>query len=163
MQNSDKPRISKEERMKALNEFIAQEAEKFKKAKEALDNGDALDDDGYPTQEALDVIEKWVDFTEKGKREWFEFINSIWHLKSWGWSSGEATDEHDNRRKITLFEISTAGWSGNESIIAAMQQNFLWTITWVQSRRGGHYTFEIQHEEEDDDKQVGDADPTPKV
>ena len=42
--------------------------------------------------------------------------------------------------------ISTAGWSGNESIIYAMQNNksMLWNLTWVQSRRGGHHIFELK-------------------
>ena len=43
--------------------------------------------------------------------------------------------------QATLY-ISTGGWSGNEDLIGAMQNNaMLWIMTWVSSRRGGHYTF----------------------
>ena len=157
MHEDKPPRITKADREKAFKAFVEESKEKARKAMQALEAGDALDDDGYPTQEALDVIETWFDYTEEGKRGWFEFIHSIWHLKSWGWSSGESTDEYNKDQKITLFEISTAGWSGNESIIATMQKNILWSITWVQSRRGGHYTFEIQHEEDDSKKPSEDG------
>ena len=47
-------------------------------------------------------------------------------------------------RLLHLFRISTGGWSGNESIIRAMERNgMMWHLNWVQSRRGGHYIFEI--------------------
>jgi hypothetical protein len=46
------------------------------------------------------------------------------------------------------YYISTAGWSGNESIIYAMQENnLMWSLNWVQSRRGGHYIFELELED----------------
>lgn len=104
-----------------------------------FDKGDFLDDDGYPTDDALTIIEKWHWNDCDG---WFKFIESIWHLKSWGWKEGEAIDEITNK-KTWCYYISTAGWSGNESIIRAMQKNdMMWHMTWVQSRRGGHYIFE---------------------
>jgi hypothetical protein len=97
-----------------------------------------LDADGYPTEEALDLIEKWHYNDPRG---WFRFIANIWYLRSWGWA--EDRTENDKYE----YTISTAGWSGNEDIIRAMQQNnILWSTTWVQSRRGGHYVFEVNHE-----------------
>ena len=39
-----------------------------------------LDDDGYPTDEALDLIAKW-DY--KDIAGWFEFIQSLWALTDW--------------------------------------------------------------------------------
>lgn len=40
------------------------------------------------------------------------------------------------------WEISTGGWSGNEDIIEAMQDNqVFWSLHWLESRRGGHYKF----------------------
>ena len=103
-----------------------------------------LDEDGYPSDHALDLIEAWPWTDPKG---WFEFINSIWHLKSWGWKEGPAIDEITGKQTYCYY-ISTAGWSGNESIIHAMEKNdTLWHFTWVQSRKGGHYIFEIKDEE----------------
>jgi len=44
-----------------------------------------------------------------------------------------------------LYNISTGGWSGNESIIHEMQENsMMWHLNWVQSCRGGHYIFELR-------------------
>lgn len=94
---------------------------------------DPLDEDGYPTEGALELISNWHYDDADG---WFEFIESIWHLASWGWSKGESE-----------YHISTAGWSGNEEIISAMQRNsILWGYTWYSSRRGGHYIFKVDSE-----------------
>ena len=106
-------------------------------------NDEYLDEDGYPSDQALDMIETW-DYNDVGG--WFKFIENIWHLRSWGWTEHRQA-QLDSADKIE-YHISTAGWSGNESIIAAMQQNqILWSYTWVQSRRGGHYIFEINSDE----------------
>ena len=112
---------------------------------ELLDKGDYLDDDGYPTEDALSIIENWG---WEDKRGLFKFMESIWHLRSWGWSEGEEDHEWDKGERVYRYNISTAGWSGNESIIGALQSNsLLWALTWVQSRRGGHYIFEVASDE----------------
>lgn len=95
-----------------------------------------LDEDGYPSEAALNLIAKWHWSRPK---ELFEFMYGIWHLKSWGWHE----ETEDNK---TVYNISTAGWSGNESIIYALEQNsFMWSLHWVQSRKGGHYIFEVEN------------------
>lgn len=97
-----------------------------------------LDEDGYPTEEALQLIEKW---SYEDAENWFKFIESIWWMRDWGWS--ESISPEDD--KVLCYNVSTGGWSGNESIIKAMQQNWiLWSTTWVSSRRGGHYVFELR-------------------
>jgi len=103
-----------------------------------------LDEDGYPTKEALDKIEKWHYNDPRG---WFKFIENIWHLRSWGWAEGYFKENESDPADKYQYHISTAGWSGNEDIIRAMQENnILWYYTWVQSRRGGHYIFEVRDE-----------------
>lgn len=43
-----------------------------------------------------------------------------------------------------ILSLSTAGWSGNEEIIDALEKNHIfWLMFWTKSERGGHYTFEI--------------------
>ena len=99
-----------------------------------------LDEDGYPTDEALTMIAEWSVDDSRG---WFTFIESLWYLSGWGWRKEEAAHDLFDDKKVIRYNISTAGWSGNESIIAAMHKNrILWSTTWVQSRRGGHYIFE---------------------
>jgi hypothetical protein len=94
-----------------------------------------LDEDGYPTDEALEEIKNW--HYDKGWISLMEFVKSIWWASDWGFRVEE------NVGKLTYY-LSTGGWSGNESIVQAMQRNYLfWSLTWIQSRRGGHYIFEI--------------------
>jgi hypothetical protein len=103
-----------------------------------------LDEDGYPTEEALDKIEKWHYNDPRG---WFKFIENIWHLRSWGWTEGYFKENESDPSDKYQYHISTAGWSGNEDIIRAMQvNNILWSDAWVESRRGGHYIFEVEDE-----------------
>jgi len=125
--------------------IASEDAEKAQRVASLLEKADLLDEDGYPTDDALEIIEKWHWSDTKG---WFEFIQSIWHLRSWGWTEGEEPHDWDENRKVYRYDISTAGWSGNEDIIRAMQRNdMLWLLTWVQSRRGGHYIFEGREDE----------------
>ena len=119
-----------------------QDAEDHKERVKLINHDLLLDDDGYPTQYALDLIWFWHFSDPRG---WFDFIQSIWYMRDWGWKEAEAIDEIFEDKNITAIYVSTAGWSGNESIIKAMQKSdMLWHLTWAQSRRGGHYIFEIK-------------------
>jgi len=128
--------------MKKLQEDHEKEmAVKKQVVDKLLAGGNFLDEDGYPTDDALAIVELWPYTDEKG---WFTFIESIWAMKHFGWSEGVEPHDWDKDKNVYLYELSTAGWSGNESIIRAMEHNgFLWHQVWVQSRRGGHYIFEI--------------------
>lgn len=111
------------------------------KIADLIANNDLQDEDGYPTDAALNVIRLWHWNDAKG---WFKFIEALWYMRDWGWK--EIDEPHDRDQIVHRYYISTAGWSGNESIIYAMSENksMLWTLTWVQSRRGGHYIFELR-------------------
>ncbi len=101
---------------------------------------DWVDDDGYPTEEALEWI-KTYDVVEKGYKEVFDKIFELWAI----YEPYYAGYDHNILGKMfDVWELSTAGWSGNESIVAAMEQNWLlWAMTWYSSKRGGHYVFHI--------------------
>lgn len=82
----------------------------------------------YPTEEELKKIQEWPVEDFHGL---MAFVKSLWAFDSWGWSQ-----EGD------LYRISTGGWSGNEDIIGALQENTIfWLFYWQQSARGGHYIF----------------------
>lgn len=100
-----------------------------------------LDEDGYPTEAALEIVRIWHWSEARG---WFEFIKSIWHMSSWGWKESDAEHEYIKDKKVHLYNISTGGWSGNESIIREMRKTVLWHLNWVQWRRGGHFIFELK-------------------
>lgn len=115
----------------------------WREMKDRLMSEDMLDEDGYPSDAALTLIENW----HWEDPDLFDFIKDIWHLASWGWNEVNAKDlpeddpEHAKEGGILYF-ISTAGWSGNESIIASFEKNWmLWSLCWIESRRGGHFIF----------------------
>ncbi|MCP4898858.1 MAG: hypothetical protein GY906_17950 [bacterium] len=88
-----------------------------------------MDSDGYPTEKELQEIRDWP--FEK-LPELLPHVKSLWWQADWGWSEVGGT-----------YNISTAGWSGNEDIIGALQDNTMfWMLYWQKSTRGGHYVFE---------------------
>jgi hypothetical protein len=100
---------------------------------------ECLDEEGYPTTHAFNLIEKW-DFHHTDKL--FEFIRQLWRWNKYMWK------QTDDGEKIT-YDISTGGWSGNEYLLSVLERNFVvWQFTWVQTRRGGHYIFELPYKEQ---------------
>ena len=134
-----------------MNNYFADELEKaVATSREAIfdliEHNELLDDDGYPTDAALDAIKLWHFSDSRG---WFKFIEGLWWHSGMLWREADAPHELRDFKGyedkiVHRYYISTGGWSGNESIIHAMQENnhMLWTLTWVQSRRGGHHIFE---------------------
>lgn len=119
-----------------IEKLLDKQYKKFLELK-AAHFDDPLDEDGYPTEGALELITLW-DYRDSDG--WFKFIESIWHMSSWGWHELKEDDR-------TTYSISTGGWSGNEGIILAMAGNILWSVYWVSSRRGGHYEFEVRNDQ----------------
>jgi hypothetical protein len=98
-----------------------------------------FDEDGYPTEKLLDKIENW-EYNSKYE-ELMQFIKPYWRYSDFGYWDEKTLD------KGKEYHISTAGWSGNESIIGALKENkIFWMVSWIQSRRGGHYIFEVKDE-----------------
>ena len=86
----------------------------------------------YPTEIELKMIENWDAFEEKDYLNLMAYVRSIWWMPDWGF-------KQDGAR----FELHTGGWSGNESIISAMERNSVfWLLYWESTTRGGHYVFE---------------------
>lgn len=90
-----------------------------------------FDKDGYPTEATLEAIKQWPHTDFAGL---MDFCGEAWRYPDY-W------DRTFNGRRI---EAHTGGWSGNESIVTALQDNFIfWTICWMESKRGGHFVFEL--------------------
>lgn len=88
-----------------------------------------MDDDGYPDDEELNRIAEWPYADIAGM---LKFVRGLWTYQKFWAQEGDK------------LSISTGGWSGNESLVAAMQENrMFWMICWYSSRRGGHYEFDL--------------------
>jgi len=84
---------------------------------------------------AMEKIRAWP---WKDPRGLFAYLRSLWAYADWGWHEKET-------KRATFFHISTAGWSDNEALIGALEENrMIMFLCWVQSRRGGHYVFRIE-------------------
>jgi hypothetical protein len=92
-----------------------------------------LDNDGYPTDYALEKIEKWkINIHPEDFISLMELIKSIWYYPDY---IKENTKEH-------AYTLITGGWSGNEDIIYAMKQNtLLHCFYWYSSERGGAHVY----------------------
>lgn len=89
------------------------------------------DEDEYPTARELQRIR---NCPVMDKAEWFEAVRAAW-------SHAYGQMSTDGRR----VELVTGGWSGNEEVIGVMHEcPALWLMTWVMSRRGGYYEFELE-------------------
>lgn len=104
-----------------------------------------FDADGYPTEETLKAIAAWP---WRESKDLLDFCRKAWRYPDY-WRSREVganEGRHFLGYKGTLHEVSTGGWSGNESIISALEENCMFMATcWIESRRGGHYIFQLPH------------------
>jgi len=83
----------------------------------------------YPSDEDLQKIETWDPADYHGL---MAYVHDKWQYADCGY-----WEQKDN-----VYKLHTAGWSGNESIIAAMERNIVfWMLYWFSSTRGGHYIF----------------------
>jgi len=90
------------------------------------------DENGYPTEKEILTIKNW-NVVEGDVMELVEYVRTKWWQRGWGF-----TLEDDK------LELHTGGWSGNEEIIGALQSNTMfWMFYWEQSKRGGHYYFDL--------------------
>jgi hypothetical protein len=92
-----------------------------------------IDSDGYPTEETLQKIREWDTF--KDLPGFVDYVCENWY---------NGFPPKLDREKGCL-QLSTAGWSGCESVIGAMRDNKgFWWRCWYQTRCGGHHWFRIK-------------------
>jgi hypothetical protein len=89
--------------------------------------------DGYPTEATLEAIKQWPHTDFDGL---VSFCARAWHYCDYWARDGQHIEAH------------TGGWSGNESTINALGENLMfWLMCWQESKRGGHYVFELPEKE----------------
>lgn len=92
------------------------------------------DKDGYPTEDELRRIKEWDVCSDL--MGLLRFIEDLWFYSDRFILKG--------KRVLRLY-LSTGGWSGNEDIIIALEENFVfWTCFWQKSTIGGHYWFKFK-------------------
>ena len=97
-----------------------------------------MDKDGYPTEEELQTIKTW-DLSKNDVHKFFLYLQENWWMADWGFKIDESDEEY-----ITI-EMHTGGWSGNEDVIQALKEHFIfWSMYWHTHTRGGHYYFQIK-------------------
>ena len=101
-----------------------------------------IDSNGYPTEETLQKITAFNPL--KGDPfEFAEYLCENWingHPPEWNLETG-------------CLQLSTGGWSGCESVIAALKETpfpSFWALFWYQSRAGGHYWFKVRRFKKND-------------
>jgi hypothetical protein len=100
-----------------------------------------VDEHGYPTNMALDHVLNFYGTP----MELMDFIDRIWWPQGATLSSRTWVDEYPLRPNKGAHEwyLATGGWSGNEDVIARMDETFFWMKFWYSSIVGGGYTFYI--------------------
>lgn len=90
-----------------------------------------FDEVGYPTEQTLEDLFHWGTSSKSVLQALFDFIEEALNL-----DYGSFSVEGEKIR------IVTGGWSGNEAVIGALQQNLaFWGLCWEFSHRGGLHWF----------------------
>lgn len=98
-----------------------------------------MDSEGYPEEEELERIRKWdsQDFPCM-----LNFVEELHIYKNYIWR--EVVKDEIHKQPILKWTFCTGGWSGNESLIYAVLDNFVFKCMWYYSwQRGGKYVFMI--------------------
>lgn len=96
-----------------------------------------FDADGYPTDEFLDRI---AGFTGTPHELLEDLTKAFGVYGDVGITPGDLRYRANTGYKVRM---ATGGWSGNESMISALQKSWFWRLWWVSSHVGGGFEFEI--------------------
>ncbi len=104
-----------------------------------------LTDGDYPSAGTLKRIQK------AKPREALELAQRAWHWDGWATRTLRPEElamvrrHHEDEPMPEFYRFATGGWSGNESIIAALDRNFLVAgMCWELSARGGLHVYELR-------------------
>lgn len=95
-----------------------------------------FDPDGYPTNSTLEMISNWKVMSNFAVKDLLSYVGDAWR---YGWPVRKG-----GRGRERWIYVATGGWSGNESLIGALQDNSaFWAFCWLESRRGGGFKFKV--------------------
>lgn len=97
----------------------------------------ALDADDYPDDGTLDAIRQWTGTAG----DLIDAVAGIW--PSYGRATSEVVEHELTGEQVRQIVLVTGGWSGCESLISALHDTLLWTLSWRESRAGGRHVLEL--------------------
>lgn len=104
-----------------------------------------LADDGYPSELELQRVRSWPIKDWSDCRPLMDYVEARWSYRKGAWERQQRRVRAWRTGPLEWrYRVSTVGWSGNESLLAALQENTLWWMKcWEAERRGGHYEFRV--------------------
>lgn len=102
-----------------------------------------FDSSGYPTEGTLEVIRKWPMETYANAHDLMLYCQRAWSDYGFLRCSKRRTRPWKNSKILEWhWTAVTGGWSGNESILSALEDNTMfWMVCWEMSERGGRHEF----------------------
>lgn len=98
-------------------------------------NDPVLANEDYPSEAELRRVAQWPIYSARDIRNLLGYVQRRWKYSSYFDPIPLGEQE---------FNVSTAGWSGNEDLMDALEENTIfWATCWVSARRGGHFVFSI--------------------
>jgi hypothetical protein len=95
-----------------------------------------FDVDGYPSEQSLTAISVWQIKSNEDIQALLDYCQTLWAYY------GRWEDKPLDPEEGPMIWVATGGWSGNESIIKALEENWIfWCLCWQMSRRGGYHEF----------------------
>lgn len=99
--------------------------------------------DRYPDEEELERIRTWPHDDFHGL---MEFVGNV--VEGYGHVKINYDRTKDCGHKENNYELVTGGWSGNETVVSALQDNHLfWAMCWRATIRGGLFIFHVEPKE----------------
>lgn len=103
-----------------------------------------FDSSGYPTETTLRIVKRWAITGPDDCDALLAFVHKAWRYPDYMRRQSHRRRAYSGASLRRRWFVSTGGWSGNEELIGALMANRLfWMFSWVSSRRGGHYVFEV--------------------
>jgi len=114
--------------------------------------GDPSDDpvlgsDGYPHTIEIARIKTWPVQSMADLRGLLEYVRRRWKYDDMMWAESDETDDMLGGRRYREYRMSTGGWSGNEDLVGALEENTIFAMIAPWSwQRGGHYVYRVPYD-----------------
>lgn len=109
-----------------------------------IDYDELFDEDEYPSDYALDVVSNF----HGTPRQLVELITYLWRWKDMVQVRAHWHGEID-------VVLVTGGWSGNESIISALDNTMFSFRWWEMTKRGGLHMYKVRADDWDVESNLG--------